>query len=92
MKRLLIAILAVLALAGCAYKPGPAGKVVDRDSYQSCHSTGTSKHRYRSCSTRYELTTQTADGKQHKFAAPWSAYDRCYRGSTYPACIDRGAR
>lgn len=79
-----------LVLVGCntGLAQGPAGKVVDRDSTQTCHNTGT-KHKHLSCSNRYELETQTADGKQHEFAAPWSAYDHCFRGSTYPACVDR---
>lgn len=80
-----------LVLVGCnaGYTQGPAGKVTDRDSRQTCHNTGTGKHKHLSCSTRYELETQTSDGTRHEFAAPWSAYDSCFRGSTYPACVDR---
>lgn len=79
-----------LVLVGCnaGYTQGPAGKVVGRNSSESCHNAGT-KHKRLSCSNRYELETQTADGKRHEFAAPWSAYDHCVRGSSYPACVDR---
>lgn len=84
------ATLTLVLVAGCnvGYKQGPAGKVTDRDSTQTCHNTG-GKHKRLSCSNRYELETQTADGKRHEFAVAWSAYDACFRGSTYPACVDR---
>lgn len=79
-----------LVLVGCntGYTQGPAGKVTDRNSSESCHNTGT-KHKRLSCSNRYELETQTSDGKRHEFAAPWSAFDHCFRGSTYPQCVGR---
>ncbi|WP_055566026.1 hypothetical protein [Streptomyces atriruber] len=80
MRRLLVAVLAAvaLALAGCGptYPEGPAGKVVDKDrDYKS--STKTYK---------YELTTRDNKGQQHEFRVSSSDYDDCVRGARYPKC------
>lgn len=94
MKRRAAAVAAtgalLLALAACdSHESGPPGKIVAKDSDQSCHSSGSGKRRHRSCSTDYELTVRTKDGDRVEFDASRSDYDDCYRGSAYPKCTKR---
>ncbi|GGX99058.1 hypothetical protein [Streptomyces fructofermentans] len=81
---------AALALAACdTHKPGPAGRVVAKDTERECHWTGTGKTRRQSCTTDYELTTRDKDGTDHTFEVSSSDYDNCRRGSAYPKCTTR---
>lgn len=71
------ATAAVLAsVIACTPGQGPAGRVVDKDrDWQPATKT-----------YRYELTVETPDGKQAEFRVTNNHYDRCMRGSAYPAC------
>lgn len=72
------AVAVLLAVTGCGYEEGPAGRVVDKsDEYQPATKT-----------RKYELTVRTADGSEHEFEVSISDYSACYRGSAYPTCTE----
>jgi hypothetical protein len=71
---LVLALLAATTACKQSFPEGPAGKVTDR-------------HRayFKSGGWRYWLTV---DGQ--KFRVTRSDYQHCVRGSSYPACANRG--
>lgn len=83
--------LAVLALAGLtACGPddhrGDPGKVIARDHDMWSTKSGkvTTWHH------DYDLTVQRSkDGSTYELDVTGSGYDHCYRGSSYPKCVDR---
>lgn len=76
-----LAVLLTVLLTGCGKndKRGDAGRVTDRErSYSS--------------STKiwdYDLTIRREDGSSYELDVSRRGYDHCYRGSSYPGCIDR---
>lgn len=85
------AVALVLALTGCGTNDhdysGDPGKVVDRD-----HDANGKR------ADDYDLTIErtdaadidAADGNRtYELDVTSSAYDHCYRGSSYPKCVDR---
>lgn len=83
-----LTLSAGLVVTGCtdAHKPGPAGRVVAKNTDRNCHSSGSGKHRHRSCDTDYQLTVRTKNGDRAEFDVSSADYDRCRRGSAYPRC------
>ncbi|MER6531187.1 hypothetical protein [Streptomyces sp. NPDC001508] len=82
-----------LLLTACSdgHPQGPAGQVVAKDRDYDCH-TATPRHgtkKTRSCGWEYELTTRDRHGQAHEFDVSSTVYDRCRRGSAYPACTTR---
>lgn len=77
-----LAVLLAVLLTGCGPddERGDPGKVTGRD-------------RDYSSSTKvwdYDLTIKrTSDGKEYELDVSRSGYDHCYRGSSYPTCVDR---
>lgn len=97
MKKTAAVVVTVLALAFTAacddgLKPGPAGRVVTKDTdTDTIHharvgkTPGWDQH-----ITSYYLTTKDpADGSTTRFEVGSGVYDHCYRGSSYPACAKR---
>ncbi|WP_030182869.1 DUF2500 family protein [Streptomyces sp. NRRL S-813] len=88
--RLALAVTAVaaLALTGCSdqHKPGPAGKVIAKDTDRECKSKGTGKKKKRSCHTEYELTVRTSKGDEVEVDVSGSDYNSCSEGASYPRC------
>lgn len=95
-KRQLQLILASLAVAvatlvtGCgasdADRSGDPGKVVDRD--KDHWTTGSGKNRVHHYD--YDLVIQrSSDGTEYEKDVSSAAYDHCYRGSSYPKCVDK---
>jgi hypothetical protein len=82
-----LATAAVLALAGCGPDDhrGDPGKVVDREEsfYTTRVGKTTTQH------WDYDLTIRRPDGSTYELDVSEDAYDRCYRGSSYPKCVDR---
>lgn len=89
----LVAASAAVLLAGCSgLHPGPVGRVVAKDTvttylHVSSKTGGTNVPIF----TYYLTTKDPADGSTARFEVPSEAYDRCYRGSSYPHCttVDR---
>lgn len=79
---LLTALLAALLLAGCSLDQGPAGRVTDKDLRGSAMGG----------SFLYYLTVRTEEGENATFRVSELDYDRCYKGSAYPACTKRTDR
>lgn len=84
MRKMIVAaaVAGVLALTGCSTpddKRGDAGKVVERDSdyYSSTKQWD------------YDLTIKRVDGTEYDLDVTRRGYDHCYRGSSYPKCVDR---
>jgi hypothetical protein len=77
-----------LLLAGCGGSSAQSGRVTDKDQDRSCHSSGKKRHKSRSCSTDYELTTRSKKGKEKEFEVSKSAYENCAVGEKYPKCKD----
>lgn len=78
------------ALAGCGAseedRSGDPGKVVDRDS--DTWTTGSRNHRV--THHDYDLTIKrSSDGTEYEKDVSSAAYDHCYRGSSYPKCVDK---
>lgn len=72
----LAAATAVLLLASCSPKQGPAGTVADRDkTYWSATKQWT-----------YELTVRRPNGAESEFRVKRAVYRSCAEGSAYPAC------
>lgn len=84
------AVAGALALTGCGSTPddhrGDAGKVVERDSdHWTTKSGKTTVHHW-----DYDLTIKrSSDGTEYELDVTESGYDHCYRGSSYPKCVDR---
>lgn len=74
------AVAGALALTGCGPddKRGDAGQVTgrDRDYYSSTKTWD------------YDLTIRRPDGSEYELDVTRRGYDRCFRGSAYPKCID----
>lgn len=82
-------VAASLALISCSpdFPQGPAGKVVDRESKLSCKTIGAGTARSQSCNWKYWLTTQDAQGTDHRFRVTTSDYRSCNERDKYPACV-----
>lgn len=76
------AVGAVLILSGCSTpddERGDPGKVIDRDAdYNSSSKTWD-----------HDLTVRRPDGTTYELDVTGDGYDHCYRGSSYPKCVDR---
>lgn len=78
---LTLAVLLTVLLTGCGKddERGDPGKVTGRDKdYSSATKTWD-----------YDLTIRRADGTEYELDVSRRGYDRCYRGSSYPTCVDR---
>lgn len=75
MKRLLLAVTAVLAVAGCAqnFDQGPEGQVTDK---------------VKSGKKFYLVVKPAKGGDDKKFRVSKYDYHDCNRGSKYPKCVD----
>lgn len=80
--------LAVLALAGCSTPDdgrGDPGKVVDREHVMwSTRTKGVTTWYH-----DYDLDIRRPDGTTYGLDVTEDGYDHCYRGSSYPECVDR---
>lgn len=76
-----LATAAVLVLTGCGPDDhrGDPGKVVDRER----------DYRHSSKTWDHDLTIRRPDGSTYELDVSGDAYDHCYRGSSYPKCVDR---
>ena len=92
--RLIAAVAAAaVALVGCSdLKPGPAGRVIvkDTDTQVIVHPAIGKTPGWTQLITSYYLTTKDpADGSTTRFKVEPGVYDHCYRGSSYPRCSQR---
>lgn len=82
-----VAAAVALALTGCGPddERGDPGRVVDREeSIWTTRSAGVTTVHY-----DYDLTIRRPDGTTYELDVSHSGFDRCYRGSSYPKCVDR---
>ncbi|MEU0390043.1 hypothetical protein [Streptomyces chartreusis] len=82
-------VAASLALISCGpdFPQGPAGEVVAREGKLSCKTIGAGTARSQSCKWKYWLTTQDAQGKDHRFRVTASDYHNCNKKrAAYPGC------
>lgn len=82
-------VAASLALISCGpdFPQGPAGEVVAREGKLSCQTIGAGTARSQSCKWKYWLTTQDAQGADHRFRVTASDYRNCNKRAMYPACL-----
>lgn len=79
------AVLSLLTGCGDDPEPGPAGRVVakDTDTYTIHHPKVGKSPAWTQVITDYYLTTS------ERFEVSSDDYDDCYRGSIYPRCTER---
>ncbi|MGP4085382.1 hypothetical protein [Streptomyces sp. KR55] len=74
----LLAAALLAFVTACGYEEGPPGRVIDKE--RAYTGMGAEIN---------ELTVRTSDGEEETFFVTRDDYDSCYRGSSYPACIER---
>ena len=78
----------LLLVTGCESpddKRGDPGKVVARDEDHWTTKSGKTRIHH----SDYDLTVERKDGTVYELDVTSGGYDHCYRGSSYPKCVDR---
>lgn len=78
----------VLILSGCSTpddERGDAGKVIGREESHWTTKSGKTIVWHHD----YDLTVRRPDGTVYELDVSEDGHDHCYRGSSYPRCVDR---